>query len=225
MIDQGLYEKLMRRAKALPNGCVEYTGTRNSQGYGQLYHGGRTRPTHRLMYEAVKGHIPKGMMVLHSCDHPPCMNAGHLSAGTATDNIRQAVARGRHSWAEKTHCKHGHEFAGDNLYICKEGRRHCKTCTRIKTRMRSGWPEDLARSTPACKLGYVPPNLKRVAPETGRKPKSEYCGKGHALTGANRYVNTRGYVNCNQCQRDARTRYAKRITAQQMTPVDGGAES
>lgn len=217
-----LFDKLMLKAKHMPNGCVEWIGSRNAQGYGMRYFEGRYRPTHRLMYEAVEGDIPKGMMVLHSCDNPPCMNRDHLSLGTATDNIRQAVARDRHSWASKTHCKHGHEYAGENLYICKEGRRHCKTCNRIKIRMRAGWPEDLARSTPAGKLGFVPP-MVRVAPETGRKPKSSHCGKGHALTGANRYVNTRGYVNCNQCQRDARNRYAKRIRAEQ-TAIDGRAE-
>jgi hypothetical protein len=33
--------------------------------------------------------------------------------------------------ARKTHCKHGHELAADNLYIW-QGERHCKACGRLR---------------------------------------------------------------------------------------------
>lgn len=32
---------------------------------------------------------------MHSCDNPPCCNPAHLSVGTASQNIRDSVARGR----------------------------------------------------------------------------------------------------------------------------------
>lgn len=224
-MDTALFDKLVGKAKAMPNGCVVWMAGRNAQGYGQCYHNGHARAAHRLMYVAINGAIPDGLMVLHSCDNPPCLNPSHLSLGTTTDNIRECRDRGRHFWARKTHCPQGHEYAGDNLYICKEGRRHCNMCCRIRFRMRAGWPEAIARTAPIGVVGYVPQGLIRVPPPPTRKPKSSHCRKGHALTGANVYLNTRGYVNCQQCQRDARTRYAQRIRAQQDYVVDGSEKS
>lgn len=34
----------------------------------------------------------------------------------------------------KTHCKHGHEFSGKNLYILKGGQRRCVECNRKRAR-------------------------------------------------------------------------------------------
>jgi len=35
------------------------------------------------------------MMVLHSCDNPPCVNPGHLRIGTSTDNAADRAERRR----------------------------------------------------------------------------------------------------------------------------------
>jgi hypothetical protein len=43
----------------------------------------------------------------------------------------QALNRRPRRKAEpKTHCKRGHELAGENLYITPDGRRQCRTCRR-----------------------------------------------------------------------------------------------
>lgn len=34
----------------------------------------------------------------------------------------------------KTHCKHGHEFIGDNLHVLPNGKHQCKECNRRKAR-------------------------------------------------------------------------------------------
>jgi hypothetical protein len=51
---------------------------------------------HRLAWEAANGRpVPDGLLVLHSCDNPPCVNPAHLRAGTHRENMGDKVARGR----------------------------------------------------------------------------------------------------------------------------------
>jgi hypothetical protein len=50
---------------------------------------------HRLAWEVFHGPIPPGMLVLHSCDHGPCVNVHHLRLGTHADNGVDKRARAR----------------------------------------------------------------------------------------------------------------------------------
>ena len=60
-------------------------------------HGRRVQSlSSRVAYVLTYGEIPKGLVVAHSCDNPPCCNPAHLSAITQRENVLQAVARGRH---------------------------------------------------------------------------------------------------------------------------------
>lgn len=111
--------------------CWVWRGALVSTGYGQTRWYGRQVPAHRVAYELVKGPIPDGHLIRHTCDNPPCCNPAHLLPGTPLDNARDRTERGRHQSATQTHCKHGHPLSGDNLYVRPSGRnRGCRTCRR-----------------------------------------------------------------------------------------------
>jgi hypothetical protein len=205
-----LLKRLVDNSRRTSKGCLEWTGWRVATGYGMTAFRGRSRPTHRLMYLVTKGPIPPGMQVLHKCDNPPCLNPQHLEIGTGQENMRQSVQRGRHYEAVKTHCDQGHELSGDQVHVEKNGRRHCKVCSRIRHRINAGWPEDLAKSTPKGYTGKVPSGLKRIKPPARRPHGAPNCSKGHALSGKNRYVTPKGNVECRKCRQIARTRYGER---------------
>ena len=110
--------------------CIEWRGTRTRSGYGQKVIKGKRYRTHRLAYEWANGPIPKGMLVLHSCDNPACCNPNHLFLGTQSDNMRDCANKGRLSTQKRTHCPSGHPYTGDNLLIDKHGHRYCWECKR-----------------------------------------------------------------------------------------------
>ena len=71
---------------------------------------------------------------MHACDNPSCVALDHLIIGTNEANMQDCVAKGRSHQTIKTHCPHGHPYAGDNLYITKAGGRQCKTCTNARNK-------------------------------------------------------------------------------------------
>lgn len=81
--------------------CVVWTGWRERNGYGRIRVFGEKWSTHRLSYSLSKGEIPDGLYVMHQCDNPPCVNPRHLTVGTALDNRRDAISKGRHAYGER----------------------------------------------------------------------------------------------------------------------------
>jgi len=79
--------------------CIEFIGSKNSQGYGRRHYNGKNGVlAHRVAYAESRGlHISEldGVMILHGCDNPPCVNPSHLRPGTAKDNVKDMVERGR----------------------------------------------------------------------------------------------------------------------------------
>jgi hypothetical protein len=57
----------------------------------------------RVAWRLHLGQIPEGLMVLHRCDVPGCVNPGHLFLGDAWVNIHDAMAKGRRVTGERHH--------------------------------------------------------------------------------------------------------------------------
>lgn len=96
------------------DGCWEWQGNINPDGYGRL---GQER-AHRIAWTlATNQPIPDGFDVLHACDNPPCVRNdesgwyeingivrprfGHLWLGTSDDNIADKCAKGRQAVGDR----------------------------------------------------------------------------------------------------------------------------
>jgi len=90
---------LLSKYEVKPNGCWEWIATRNRQGYGVvgLYIDGRPvgLPAPRLQWMHCHGQIPDGLVIMHICDNPPCINPAHLALASQATNLADMRAKGR----------------------------------------------------------------------------------------------------------------------------------
>lgn len=77
------------------SGCWEWRGISNSNGYGRFLYKNQHRLAHRFSYELFFGSIPAGMNICHHCDNRMCVKPDHLWLGTQSENLSDAVAKGR----------------------------------------------------------------------------------------------------------------------------------
>lgn len=90
-------DRIERRVDRLTRpGCWLWTGAIDGAGYGAIKDKGRQFAAHRAAFAAFVGSIPDGAFVCHRCDVKACVNPDHLFLGTALDNMRDKVAKGRH---------------------------------------------------------------------------------------------------------------------------------
>lgn len=98
-------------------GCWLWTAYRNPGNYGMITIKGKTEYAHRASYQLFKGSLEKGTTVRHSCDNPPCVNPAHLEKGTANDNFKDSIIRGRHSKILATKTYQDRRLGSDALEI------------------------------------------------------------------------------------------------------------
>lgn len=87
----------------IKNGCHEWIGYKQADGYGVLGVGGVSIHAHRISYLINVGPIPWQHCILHSCDNPGCVNPKHLRAGTQGENVKDMYLRNRRA-----------DFGGEN---------------------------------------------------------------------------------------------------------------
>jgi hypothetical protein len=87
--------------------CWLWTGakfkfTGRQRGYGRFSGSGPYTYAHRAAWIFTNGSIPEGKLVMHTCDVPLCCNPAHLILGTDAENHADSVAKGRHTYGERT---------------------------------------------------------------------------------------------------------------------------
>lgn len=120
-------------------GCWLWAGFLARNGYGNTSYRGKNIRLHRQAFEVLKGPIPDGHDVCHTCDIRNCWNPEHLFSGTRQKNHDDMWAKGR-AWQQKDVCSNGHLWSehayiviGTNKSTGKSGAwRHCKTCDRLR---------------------------------------------------------------------------------------------
>lgn len=75
--------------------CWLWLGQTNG-GYGVISCNGKDKYAHRVSWQIHNGNIPGDILVLHTCDNPPCVNPDHLWLGTDADNTNDKVKKNRH---------------------------------------------------------------------------------------------------------------------------------
>jgi hypothetical protein len=109
--------------------CWIWNGPKDKRlGYGCAQHNGQSIKAHRLVYEAVVGKIPDGLVVDHLCRVTSCVNPDHLEPVTQRENLMRGNTPAARK-AAQTHCIHGHEFTPENTYRHGDGSRSCRACS------------------------------------------------------------------------------------------------
>ena len=75
-------------------GCWVWMAGKSS-GYGSFFFRGKNSYAHRAAWILTNGEIKDGLCVCHHCDNPICVKPSHLFLGTYSDNMQDAVRKGR----------------------------------------------------------------------------------------------------------------------------------
>ena len=89
-------ERFWSRTKRVESGCLEWQGSKFSQGYGVFYNDKKLLKAHRVAFHLSVSPIPDGLFVCHKCDNPSCVEPSHLFLGNAMDNNHDMMLKGRY---------------------------------------------------------------------------------------------------------------------------------
>lgn len=92
--------------------CIEYPETKQAR-YVNIRHDGRSISAHRAVCEMAHGPAGAGNVARHSCDNVKCCNPRHLQWGSQSENINDALARGRFALG----VKHGRAKLNDAAVV------------------------------------------------------------------------------------------------------------
>lgn len=128
-----------------PDGCWEWTGYRNRDGYGGFRldprgHVAAHRVSRHLFVGDVEIRVPEGRITAtcltldHLCRNRGCVDPFHLEPVTNVVNSHRGETLNAAN-AAKTHCPQGHEYSSSNTYLEAQSHgestwrsRRCREC-------------------------------------------------------------------------------------------------
>lgn len=141
-VDSNIVRFQKRVLQSGPNECWQWTGSIEVQGYAILWTAEQRHVKALRWYlEYLNGPIAEGCEVDHLCRNRSCVNPNHAQVVTKRENILRGIGPTAVN-AQKTHCKRNHPLLGENLYIYKDGRRECRTCSK---EYKSNWSKNNAK--------------------------------------------------------------------------------
>lgn len=173
--------------------CLLWTGYIDKDGYGKFSTAGKNHGAHRWAFEHWVRKLEPGEVPDHECLIRHCVNWEHMEAVTNAENVRRGYQRRGVLFDEKTHCKHEHALTPENVYTNPQGRKSCRTCTRIATKQ---WQD----------------HERRMREPVVAEPRT-HCNNAHDLSVFGEYIDPRGKPQgCNECRRLAKVRQKERFS-------------
>ena len=105
------------------------SGRVGNQYYNVVLHGRYTKSVHVLVAEAFIGPRPPKTDVCHNNGNRLDNRVENLRYGTRAENMADRNEHGTNTWAQRTHCKNGHEYTPENTRVTAT-RRWCRACDR-----------------------------------------------------------------------------------------------
>lgn len=85
-------QRFWSKVKRGPKCWLWQAGT--ARGYGRFSFQGRDIQATHFVWKLRRGPIPKGKIIMHTCDVKRCVRLAHLKLGTKRENLLDCIAKG-----------------------------------------------------------------------------------------------------------------------------------